>query len=162
MRLSTSPAELGVVAPPGWQDRVQDIGAPAGEREDGLVMGSAFGALAGLEGPAGRVTAHRDESGLVEDPLEGLVAGLSRLQAADLAGLLEDERQACRGGELVAVREAVDAAGDGEELGGEGGRMRAGLRMRAASGWRARAAWMRLPSALSSSAVTASPGQAEA
>src|SRR5687768_1765974 len=57
---------------------VQDVDAASCERDDGLVVGLAFGSFAGVEGAAGGV-AERAERGLDEDAFEGAVAGWWRV-----------------------------------------------------------------------------------
>ncbi len=72
MRLSSGGrGAAGLVGQPVSDDRVQNIDASAGQREDGLVVSLAFGSLAPVVGLAGRVTGDRDEGGLVEDAFEG-------------------------------------------------------------------------------------------
>src|SRR5437773_1573554 len=68
----------------------------------------------------------------------------ARAQEADLAGLSAHRVDACCGGEVVAVGVAVDPAGDGEELRGQGGPMPGRLGMRAGSGWRSSTPVVRL------------------
>jgi hypothetical protein len=88
--------------------------------DDGLVVGFAFGAFAGVEGLAGGVP-ERAEGGLEEDALERFVAAGGAFEVADLARLLEHGREAGGGGELVGGGEALDASCLGDELGREGG-----------------------------------------
>src|SRR3546814_7520137 len=109
MRLSSG--VWGGLAPVGVavaEDGVEHVDASAGEGEDGLVMGLAFGALAPVVRLRGGVAGDRDERGLVEHAFERAIAGAGALQVADLAGLFQDGGQACRGGEVVAVGVAGD------------------------------------------------------
>lgn len=121
MRKSSVSSVVDVVGLSVAQDGVQDVDSASGQGDEALVMPFAFCAFAVVEGSAGGVALQSAERGLVEDAFEGSVAAGSALLVGDFAGLLEDGCEACRAGELVTGREAVDAAGDGEELGGEGG-----------------------------------------
>ena len=94
MRLSSRGADVaGLVGGLVAEHGVQDVDAAAGEGQDGLVVGLALCAFAGVVGLAGGVAADGDECGLVEDALEGFVAGGGALQVADLA---EIGRASCR------------------------------------------------------------------
>jgi WD40-like Beta Propeller Repeat len=88
MRLSSSPGVFESVWLSGSEHGVQDVDAPAGEGDDGLVVAFAFGALAGVEGAAGGVV-ERAEGRLVEDALEGLVS---------------NRPGGCGGGDIYATR----------------------------------------------------------
>jgi hypothetical protein len=77
MRLSSSFGRSRFVGLAGAQDGVQDVDAASCERDDGLVVGFSFGALAGVEGLAGGV-AERAEGRLEEDAFERLVAARRR------------------------------------------------------------------------------------
>lgn len=103
MALSSSLGATGFVGSAVSHDRVEDVDASSGEGEDGLMMGFAFGSFTPVVGLAGLVAADGDEGGLVEDPFERLVARGGAVQVSDLAGLLEDRREACGSGEVVAA-----------------------------------------------------------
>ena len=83
-------------------------------------MAFSLAALAVVEGAAVRV-GERAEGGLVEDPLEGLVAAERAPEEADLAGLAQHRRDAGGRGEGVGGAEAREGACLGDELGGEHG-----------------------------------------
>lgn len=102
------------------EDGVRDGDAAACEGDDGLVMGFAFGALAGGEGFAGGGI-ERAEGGLKKDALECLVFGVGAFEVADFAGLLEHGRQTRGCGEPVWGCEALDRACLGDELGRQRG-----------------------------------------
>jgi hypothetical protein len=67
----------------------EDVDAPAGEGEDGLVVAFALASLAVVEGAAVGV-AERAEGGLIEDAFEPLVAAGGAPEEADLSGLVQD------------------------------------------------------------------------
>lgn len=137
MRLSSGSAvDFAVVVTARAQDRVQDVDAPAGEREDRLVVGLAFGPFAGVVGLAGWIAAGPDECRLVEGSLEGFVPGSGALQVADLAGLLEHRRQPGGRGEGVAAGNRVMPPVTDRNSAVRVAPIPGRLRMRGASGWR--------------------------
>jgi hypothetical protein len=102
MRLSSRSADVaGLVGRLVAEHAVQDVDAAAGQCQDGLVLGLALGSLASVGGLAGRVAAGCDERGLVEEALEGPVAGGGALQVADLAWPGTGARQGARASETI-------------------------------------------------------------
>jgi hypothetical protein len=102
------------------QDGPEHVHASSCEGDDGLVVAFALGTLAVVEGAAVG-SSERGEGCLIEDALEGLVATGCAAQEAGLAGLAQHRGEACGGGQRVGAVEAVDAADQRDEFGGERG-----------------------------------------
>ena len=99
-------------------DGPEDVHAASCESDDGLMVAFSLASLAVVEGAAVGV-AERAEGGLVEDPLEALVAAGGPAQESGFAGLAQDWRHARGRGERIGGAEAGEIACLGDEFRGE-------------------------------------------
>jgi hypothetical protein len=120
MRRSRGCFEPGLEGGAGLEDGPEDIDAPAGQGDDGLMVAFSLAPLAVVEGAAVVMT-ERAEGGLVEDALEAFVAADGTTQKAGLAGLAQNGSDAAGRGERVGRAEAGEIACLGDEFGGEHG-----------------------------------------
>ncbi len=133
MILSSNRQRFRGIGCPVVEDGPQHIHASSGQSNDDLMMSLALFAFAFVErGALG--TAHRCECGLIEDPLESLVALLRSFEPAGFARLLQVGSQASgrnnASGDLkrtVGPATAMNSAVNSAPMPGR-------LRMRAASG----------------------------
>jgi len=79
----------------GVDDGPEDVHASAGECDDGLMVSLSFAALAFVEGAA-VIVGEGAKGGLVEDPLESLVAATGTSEEAGSAGRHCCHRRHCR------------------------------------------------------------------
>jgi hypothetical protein len=96
MRASSDDIEVWLEGLPAVEHGPEDVDAPAGEGEDGLVMAFSMASLAVVEDAAVGV-AEGTEGGLVEYAFEPLVTAYGTPEEAHLAGLAQDRRDAGRG-----------------------------------------------------------------
>ena len=124
----------GVVA----QHRPQDVEASAGQGDDGLGVGFAFGSLAVVVRPGGGVGADGDVGGQVAGAQQSSVVAAGAFEvAADAPGVSRYRGQSGHAGEAVdAVEGAHVTAGGGEEFGAEVTPKPGMLRMISAWRWR--------------------------
>jgi hypothetical protein len=96
----------------------EDVDAAPRQGDNGLVVALSLASLALVEGAAVGM-GQGAEGGLVEEPLQGLVAAGRPAKEAGLAGLAQEGGDAGRGGQRVGGGEAGEVACLGDELGGE-------------------------------------------
>lgn len=107
--------EVVVEGPSGSQDCPKDVHAAARQCDDGPMVAFAFGPFAVKGGTATRLAEGRDRR-LVEEALGCFVAFGGATQESRLAGLTQQASKSRCSGQCVGAVEAVDAAGQGDEL----------------------------------------------
>src|SRR5271165_7423956 len=112
----------GLIGPVVAQHGPQDVEASAGQGEDGLGVGFAFGTFAVVVGARGRVGADGDLGREVAGAQQASVVAAGSFEvAADASGITGYRCQPGDAGKTVDGCEDADvAAGGGDELGAEG------------------------------------------